>query len=66
MKQWYEALFENYANQYDKECFVQGTAGECDSIEQEINSNKSVKIIDQLVNIMVETSMSDIQGVTPC
>ncbi|MBN2483159.1 MAG: class I SAM-dependent methyltransferase [Candidatus Omnitrophica bacterium] len=46
MKQWYELLFENYAQKYDKECFVQGTVGECDFIEQEIGRNKSLKIID--------------------
>ena len=46
MKQWYEALFENYARKYDQECYVQGTLGECDFIEQEINSDKSLKIID--------------------
>lgn len=46
MKQWYELLFENYAHKYDKECFVQGTAGECDFIEQEIGRDKTVKIID--------------------
>jgi len=46
MKQWYEALFENYARKYDKEPFVQGTLGECDFIEQEITHNKSLKIID--------------------
>jgi ubiquinone/menaquinone biosynthesis C-methylase UbiE len=46
MKQWYESLFENYARKYDKECFVQGTIGECDFIEQEINRDKSLKIID--------------------
>jgi 2-polyprenyl-3-methyl-5-hydroxy-6-metoxy-1,4-benzoquinol methylase len=46
MKQWYESLFENYAQKYDKECFVQGTIGECDFIEQEINRDKSLKIID--------------------
>jgi len=46
MKQWYESLFENYAHKYDKECFVQGTVGECDFIEQEIEQNKSFKIID--------------------
>ena len=45
-KQWYESLFENYAQNYDKECFVQGTLGECDFIEQEINRDKSLKIID--------------------
>ena len=46
MKQWYESLFENYARKYDKECFVQGTAGECDFIEEEIARDKSLKIID--------------------
>lgn len=46
MKQWYESLFEDYARKYDKEPFVQGTAGECDFIEQEIGRNKSAKIID--------------------
>jgi len=46
MKQWYESLFENYAHKYDKECFVQGTVGECDFIEEEINRDKSLKIID--------------------
>ncbi len=30
MKQWYESLFDNYAKKYDQECFVQGTAGECE------------------------------------
>ena len=46
MKQWYESLFENYACKYDQECFVKGTLGECDSIEQEISFDKSVKILD--------------------
>ena len=46
MKQWYELLFENYAHKYDKECFVQGTVGECDFIELEIGRDKSIKIID--------------------
>jgi len=46
MKQWYESLFVNYAQKYDKECFVQGTIGECDFIEQEIGHDKSLKIID--------------------
>ena len=45
-KPWYEQLFENYANQYDKEEFVQGTAGECDFIEKELNSDKSLRILD--------------------
>jgi len=46
MKQWYEALFENYGVKYDSECFTQGTLGECDFIEQEINHNKQIKILD--------------------
>ncbi len=46
MKQWYELFFENYAHKYDKECFVQGTVGECDFIEQEVGQDKSIKIID--------------------
>ncbi|MFA5725474.1 MAG: class I SAM-dependent methyltransferase [Candidatus Omnitrophota bacterium] len=46
MKQWYESLFENYARKYDEEAYVHGTSGECDSIEQEINCDKSIKILD--------------------
>ncbi|MFC1933525.1 class I SAM-dependent methyltransferase [Chloroflexota bacterium] len=46
MKQWYETLFENYGQKYDSESFTQGTKGECDFIEQEINFNKSIKILD--------------------
>ncbi|RJP29092.1 MAG: class I SAM-dependent methyltransferase [Candidatus Omnitrophota bacterium] len=46
MKQWYESLFENYASKYDKESFVQGTVGECDFIEKELDYNKSLKILD--------------------
>lgn len=46
MKQWYEALFENYAKKYDNESYVYGTLGECDSIEREINCDKSIKILD--------------------
>lgn len=46
MKQWYESLFENYGRKYDNECFVQGTAGECDFIEAEIDRDKSSKILD--------------------
>lgn len=45
-KQWYEALFENYAKKYEQECFTQGTPGECDFIEQELGHDKSLKIID--------------------
>lgn len=45
-KQWYEELFENYGQKYDQECFAQGTLGECDFIEKELNYQKSLKIID--------------------
>ncbi len=45
-KPWYEELFENYSNNYEKECFTQGTTGECDFIEKEMNYNKSVQILD--------------------
>ncbi|HHT73290.1 MAG TPA: class I SAM-dependent methyltransferase [Firmicutes bacterium] len=44
--QWYEKLFENYAEQYDKESFTQGTIGECDFIEKELNHDKSLRVID--------------------
>ncbi len=46
MKQWYESLFENYGVTYDAECFTQGTPGECDFIEKEINYNKQLRILD--------------------
>jgi 2-polyprenyl-3-methyl-5-hydroxy-6-metoxy-1,4-benzoquinol methylase len=45
-KQWYETLFENYGRTYDKESFTQGTIGECDFIEKELNFDKSLKILD--------------------
>jgi 2-polyprenyl-3-methyl-5-hydroxy-6-metoxy-1,4-benzoquinol methylase len=46
MKQWYETLFENYAQQYDSECYVQGTVGEVDFIEKELGFNKGCRILD--------------------
>ncbi len=46
MKHWYEELFENYGLKYDKENFAQGTIGECDFIEKEINYNKTGRILD--------------------
>jgi 2-polyprenyl-3-methyl-5-hydroxy-6-metoxy-1,4-benzoquinol methylase len=46
MKQWYEELFENYGVKYDNENFTQGTIGECDFIEKEINYNKTASILD--------------------
>lgn len=45
-KQWYESLFENYADRYDSEHFTQGTVGECDFIETELNFNKDLRILD--------------------
>src|SRR5512133_2802618 len=45
-KQWYEALFEDYAKKYDAEVFTRGTEGECDFIENELKFNKSLKILD--------------------
>ncbi len=46
MQQWYEQLFENYANSYEKEPFVVGTKPEVDFIEQEINHDKNVRVLD--------------------
>jgi 2-polyprenyl-3-methyl-5-hydroxy-6-metoxy-1,4-benzoquinol methylase len=46
MKQWYEELFENYGMKYDNENFAQGTVGECDFIEKEIEYNKEARILD--------------------
>jgi SAM-dependent methyltransferase len=46
VKQWYESLFENYAGRYDTEVFTQGTLGECDFIEKEINGDKNLRILD--------------------
>lgn len=43
-KQWYETLFENYNQQYDRECFTQGTLGKCDFIEKELDFNKALQI----------------------
>jgi len=45
-KQWYEILFENYGQKYDNESFTKGTLGECDFIEQELQFDKSLKILD--------------------
>jgi len=46
MTQWYEELFENYGKKYDGENFTQGTLGECDFIERELASDRSLRIID--------------------
>jgi 2-polyprenyl-3-methyl-5-hydroxy-6-metoxy-1,4-benzoquinol methylase len=44
--QWYESLFENYGEKYDSENFTQGTIGECNFIEAELKSDKTLKILD--------------------
>jgi SAM-dependent methyltransferase len=46
MKQWYEKLFENYANNYEKENFTQGTFNESNFIEKVIQFDKNLKILD--------------------
>jgi SAM-dependent methyltransferase len=46
MKPWYEELFSNYAQSYDREGFTQGTAQEVDFIETEIAADKDVRILD--------------------
>jgi 2-polyprenyl-3-methyl-5-hydroxy-6-metoxy-1,4-benzoquinol methylase len=46
MKQWYEELYENYGNTYDKESFTQGTEGEVAFIQKEIGCDKSKRILD--------------------
>jgi 2-polyprenyl-3-methyl-5-hydroxy-6-metoxy-1,4-benzoquinol methylase len=46
MKQWYQELFENYGETYDRESFTQGTQGECDFIEQEIAGARDARILD--------------------
>jgi len=45
-KQWYESLFENYAQKYDNESFIKGTTGECDFLETELRSDRSLKLLD--------------------
>ena len=46
MKQWYEQLFTDYANSYDKEIYTQGTIAEVDFIENEIGHDTSKTILD--------------------
>ena len=46
MPRWYESLFKNYANTYEKEPFTKGTIGECDFIDKEIGYDKNLKILD--------------------
>ncbi len=46
MKQWYEELFRDFSENYEKEIFTRGTLGEVDFFEKELNSNKSARILD--------------------
>jgi len=46
MKKWYEELFTNYVEKYENESFTQGTMGEVDFLESEINHDKNSKILD--------------------
>ena len=45
-KKWYEELFADYAEMYDKERFAQGTIGECDFIEKEIAGDRAIPVLD--------------------
>lgn len=45
-KKWYEKLFMNYAEKYEKEVFAQGTIGEADFIEKELGFNKKRTVLD--------------------
>ncbi len=46
MTQWYETLFANYGKSYDKEVFTQGTVGEVDFVDQELEADRSKQILD--------------------
>lgn len=46
MQRWYEELFENYGETYDREAFTKGTIGEVDFIEEEIGRDKTKRILD--------------------
>lgn len=46
MTQWYEALFANSAEAYDKEPYTQGTAGEVDFVERELGADRAKRILD--------------------
>ncbi len=45
-KPWYELLFANYAHRYDNEIFTAGTLGECDFLDVELNSDKTLRLLD--------------------
>jgi SAM-dependent methyltransferase len=43
---WYEEYFNELGEKYDKEPFTRGTKGEADFIEQELNHDRSRRILD--------------------
>jgi len=45
-QQWYQTLFANYARQYDEEVYTQGTQGEVDFLEQELERDHTRTILD--------------------
>jgi 2-polyprenyl-3-methyl-5-hydroxy-6-metoxy-1,4-benzoquinol methylase len=46
MAQWYETLFANFGETYDKEVFTQGTTGEADFVERELAGDRTKRILD--------------------
>jgi len=45
-KQCYEKFYKNYGEKYDQEIFTQSAMDKYDFIEQEIQFDKSLKILD--------------------
>jgi SAM-dependent methyltransferase len=45
-QQWYQILFANYARQYDEEVYTQGTLGEVEFLEQELEHDRTRTILD--------------------
>ncbi len=43
-KKWYEALFTDYAETYDREPFTRGTIGECDFLEARDDHGRPIGI----------------------
>jgi len=46
MKSWYEDLFANYADTYDRLEFTRGTVGEVDFMVSELGENRQAAILD--------------------
>ncbi|TAJ12269.1 class I SAM-dependent methyltransferase [Marinilabiliaceae bacterium JC017] len=45
-QQWYERLFSNFANKYEKEVFTQGTVQEVDFLEELLQHDKRLSVLD--------------------